>query len=108
MITTGRGVLAMVLVSQALRGLAYGLAAVQLGAVLGGQGLDAPAVGLVLAAVVAGSAAASLALGRFGDRFGRARAYRLLYAALALAGVVLALGGSAWLLARMATSCALS
>jgi MFS family permease len=99
MTTTGRGVLATVLAAQALRGLGYGLAAVQLGAVLRGQGLDAPGVGLVLAAIVAGSAAASLALGRWGDRLGRARAYGLLYLALALGGVVLAAGGPAWLLA---------
>ena len=108
MTTTGRGVLATVLVAQALRGLGYGLAAVQLGAVLRGQGLDAPAVGLVLAAIVAGSAAASLALGRWGDRVGRARAYALLYLALALGGVVLVAGGPAWLLALVALSGALS
>jgi MFS family permease len=105
---SGRRVLAVVLAAQSLRGVGYGLAAVQLGAILHGQGLDARGVGLVLAAIVAGSAAASLALGRFGDRLGRARAYRLLYAALALAGVVLALGGPAWLLALVALSGALS
>ena len=49
-----RGVLVTVLAAQALRGLGYGLAAVQLGAVLRGQGLDAAGVGLVLAAIVAG------------------------------------------------------
>src|SRR5215216_4600686 len=65
MTTTDRRVLVTVLAAQALRGLGYGLAAVQLGAVLRDQGLDAPAVGLVLAAIVAGSAAASLALGRW-------------------------------------------
>jgi MFS family permease len=106
--TSGRGVLAMVLVSQALRGLGYGLAAVQLGAVLRGQGLDAPAVGLVLAAIVAGSAAASLALGRWGDWFGRARAYTLLYLALAVSGLILAVGGPAWLVALVALTGALS
>ena len=66
MTSSGRGVLVTVLAAQALRGLGYGLAAVQLGAVLRGQGLDAPGVGLVLAAIVAGSAAASLVLGRWG------------------------------------------
>jgi MFS family permease len=65
-------------------------------------------VGLVLAAIVAGSAAASLAIGRWGDRLGRARAYALLCAALALGGVVLAAGGPAWLLALVALSGALS
>jgi MFS family permease len=104
----GRGVVAVVLVSQGLRGVGYGLAAVQLGSILRGQGLNASGVGLVLAAIVAGSAIASLALGRWGDRLGRARAYRLLYVALTLAGVVLALGGPAWLLALIALSGALS
>jgi predicted MFS family arabinose efflux permease len=108
MTTSERRVLATALAAQALRGLGYGLAAVQLGAVLRGQGLDAPAVGLVLAAIVAGSATASLALGRWGDRLGRARAYALLYLALTLGGVVLAAGGPAWLLALVALSGALS
>jgi predicted MFS family arabinose efflux permease len=106
--TGRRGVLATVLASQALRGLGYGLTAVQLGAVLRGRGLDARGVGVVLAAVVAGSAAASLALGRWGDRLGRRRAYGLLYLALAAAGVVLAAGGPPWLLALVALSGALS
>jgi predicted MFS family arabinose efflux permease len=101
-------VLATVLASQALRGLGYGLAAVQLGAVLRGQGLDARAVGLVLAAIVAGSAAASLALGRWGDRLGRARSYALLYVALTAAGILIAAGAPAWLLALVALSGALS
>jgi predicted MFS family arabinose efflux permease len=103
-----RRVLGVVLAAQGLRGVGYGLAAVQLGAILRGQGLDARGVGLVLAAIVAGSAAASLAIGRFGDRLGRARVYGLLYAALALAGVVLAFGGPPWLLALVGLSGALS
>jgi MFS family permease len=108
MTTSGRGVLATVLAAQALRGLGYGLAAVQLGAVLRDAGLDSRAVGLVLAAIVAGSAATSLALGRWGDRFGRARSYGLLYMALTAAGVLIAAGAPAWLLALVALSGALS
>src|SRR5215207_6431808 len=108
MTTSGRDVLATVLAAQALRGLGYGLAAVQLGTVLRGQGLDAPGVGLVLAAIVAGSAAASLALGHWGDRLGRARSYGLLYGALTAAGVLLAAGAPAWLLALVALTGALS
>jgi MFS family permease len=104
----GRRVLSVVLVAQGLRGVGYGLAAVQLGAILRAEGLDAQGVGLVLAAIVGGSATTSLGLGRWGDRWGRARAYRLLYAALALAGVILALDGPAWLLALIALSGALS
>jgi len=106
--TSGRGALAVVLTSQALRGVGYGLAAVQIGAVLRGEGLDSQGVGMVLAAIVAGSALASLALGRWGDWLGRARAYGLLYVALALGGVVLAAGGPTWLLALVALSGALS
>jgi len=104
----GRRVLAVILAAQGLRGVGYGLAAVQLGALLRGRGLDAGGVGLVLAAIVAGTAAASLALGRWGDRLGRARAYGLLYAALALGGVALAAGAPVWLLALVALSGALS
>jgi len=101
-------VVATVLASQALRGVAYGLVAVQLGAVLRDRGLDSTQVGLVLAAIVAGSALASLALGRWADRVGRARCYGLLYVALAAAGVVLASGWPLWLLALVALSGALS
>jgi len=108
MTSSGRGVLVTVLAAQALRGLGYGLAAVQLGAVLRGQGLDAPDVGLVLAAIVAGSVAASLALGRWGDRVGRARSYGLLYGALTATGLLIAAGAPAWLLALVALSGALS
>jgi len=107
-VPAGRRVLAVVLASQALRGIGYGLAAVQLGAVLRGEGLDAQGVGLVLAAIVAGSAVASMALGRWGDRVRRARAYGLMYVALALCGVVLAEGWPAWLLTLIALSGALS
>ena len=103
-----RGPAAVVLGAQALRGVGYGLTAVQLGAVLREQGLRSSAVGLVLAAIVAGNALASLALGRWGDRIGRARAYKLLHAALALTGVVLVAGWPVWLLALVALSGALS
>src|SRR5215211_4761910 len=103
-----RGVLATVLAAQALRGLGYGLAAVQLGAILRGKGLDAAGVGLVLAAIVAGSAAASLALGRWGDRVGRARSYGLLYGALTVTGILIAAGAPPWLLALVALTGGLS
>ena len=102
------GPAAVVLGAQALRGVGYGLTAVQLGAVLRGQGLGSSAVGLVLAAIVAGNATTSLALGRWGDRIGRVRVYGLLYVALALAGVVLGAGGPVWLFALVALSGALS
>ena len=112
MSSTGRpprfGVVATVLASQALRGVAYGLLAVQLGAVLRKRGLSPADVGLMLAAIVAGSALASLALGRWADRLGRARCYGLLYVALAAEGVVLASGWPLWLVGLVALSGALS
>ena len=49
----------------------------------------------MLAAILAGSALASVALARFGDRIGRRRAYRLLLVVMGVAGTVFALTG--WL-----------
>jgi MFS family permease len=103
-----RALVNTVLASQALRGVGYGLLAVQLGAVLRGRGLDPSEVGLLLAAIVAGSALASLALGRWGDRVGRARCYGSLYVALAAGGFVLAASWPLWLLTVVALSGALS
>jgi MFS family permease len=103
-----RALVNTVLASQALRGVGYGLLAVQLGAVLRGRDLDPTEVGLLLAAIVAGSALASLALGRWGDRVGRARCYGSLYVALAAGGFVLAASWPLWLLAVVALSGALS
>jgi MFS family permease len=98
----------IVLAAQALRGAGYGLAAVQLGAILRTGGLTPAGVGLVLAAIVAGCVTASLALARWGDRAGRRRAYAALYAALACCGAVIASGAPLWLLALVAMTGALS
>lgn len=80
----------------------------QLGALLRGQGLGSARVGLVLAAIVAGSVTASLGLARWGDRVGRRRAYAGLYVALAGCGTVIAAGAPVWLLGLVALSRALS
>ncbi|MFC4119936.1 MFS transporter [Nonomuraea zeae] len=98
----------LIFAAQALRGLAYGLAAVQLATLLRAEGLQAAGVGLVLAAVMAGGALASIALGRWGDRFGRRRSYAVLYLALALCGSLIAAGAPVWLLSLAALSGALS
>jgi len=50
----------------------------------------------VLAAVLAGTVLASLAVGRWGDRIGRRRCYAALYGALTLTGIVFAYAGSLW------------
>ncbi|MEV4580923.1 MFS transporter [Nonomuraea jabiensis] len=98
----------VLLTSQAFRGLGYGVAAVQLGALMGGDGLSATEVGLVLAAILVGSFLTSLVLARWGDRLGRRRAYAGLYAALLLCGLVIATGLPWWLLAVAALSGAMS
>ncbi|WP_431922010.1 MFS transporter [Nonomuraea jabiensis] len=98
----------VLLTSQAFRGLGYGVAAVQLGALMGGDGLSATEVGLVLAAILVGSFLTSLVLARWGDRLGRRRAYAGLYAALLLCGLVIATGLPWWLLAVAAFSGAMS
>ena len=53
---------------------------------------EAPAPsGAVLAALLAGIAAVSVLIARYGDRVGRRRCYRLLFVAMAVAGTVFAL-----------------
>ncbi|MDR8414820.1 hypothetical protein MTP10_39595 [Nonomuraea sp. 3-1Str] len=98
----------LIFAAQALRGLAYGLAAVQLATLLLAEGLQAAGVGLVLAAVMAGGALAGIALARWGDRFGRRRSYAVLCLALALCGSLIAVGAPVWLLCLAALSGALS
>ncbi len=52
-------------------------------------------MGLVLASLLAGTALVSVLIGRRGDRIGRRRCYRLLFAGMGVAGTVYALTG--WL-----------
>jgi predicted MFS family arabinose efflux permease len=84
-----------ILTAQAGRAFGYGLAAVLLGATLAASGLTPPQVGLVLAAVVAGTVGASLLVGVLADRLGRRRTYLVLYVVLAGTGVVYA-GTNRW------------
>jgi predicted MFS family arabinose efflux permease len=83
-----------ILTVQALRAFAYGLGSVLVGISLERQGLSGTEVGLVLAALLAGSALATLALARYGDVVGRRRAYLVLFAVMGVAGTVFALTGS--------------
>jgi predicted MFS family arabinose efflux permease len=76
---------------QALRALAYGAGSVLIGVTLDNAGLSGLAIGLILAALLIGSALASLALGRYGDRIGRRRCYISLLVVMALAGTAFAL-----------------
>ena len=94
--------------AQALRAVAYGFGAVLLGATFDRRGFDAIEAGLVVAAVVAGTVAASLVVGRWGDWWGRRRCYRGLYLLLGVTGLVFAVSTEPWLLAGVALLGALS
>ncbi len=98
----------LVLAAQAVRAFGYGLTSVLLGVTLDELGFSGLEVGLVLAAVVAGTAAASVAIARYGDRVGRRRAYLGLYVVLAVTGVVFAFATSPWVLGVVALAGALS
>jgi MFS family permease len=80
---------------QALRAFAYGFSAVILGTSLPAQGLSDVEVGAVFTTMLGGMALASFAVGRWGDRLGRRRLYRLLLAVMGGAGAVFAL--TSWL-----------
>jgi len=81
---------------------------VLLGATLDERGYSSLEVGAVLGSVLAGTVIASLVVGRHGDAVGRRRCYRVLYALLALTGVVYAYASSAWLLVVVSLLGALS
>jgi predicted MFS family arabinose efflux permease len=83
-----------ILAAQAARALAYGLGSVLIGITLAERGLSDTAVGVVLAALLAGSALVSILIARHGDQVGRRHCYRLLFVAMAIAGSVFALTGS--------------
>ncbi|HEY6798052.1 MAG TPA: hypothetical protein VI248_25530, partial [Kineosporiaceae bacterium] len=98
----------LVLAAQALRAFAYGLGAVLLGRTLAALHASGTTVGAVLAGTVTGTAVASLAVARFGDRFGRRRSYRTLYLLLAATGAVFAVADRAWLLVAAGLAGAMS
>jgi MFS family permease len=86
-------------VAQGLRAAAYGFGAVLLSTSLPDRGLSRWQIGLVLGAILAGTAMMSLVVGRFADRIGRRRSYAGLYLLLGLTGVAFAFANSYWLLA---------
>ncbi|MFZ0323543.1 MAG: MFS transporter [Actinomycetes bacterium] len=94
--------------AQALRAAGYGFTSVLLGRLLAARGSSPGQVGLLLAALVAGSAISSLVVGRFGDEVGRRRSYALIYLGVAVAGVIVASGAPLWLIAVVALSGTLS
>ena len=93
---------------QAVRAAGYGFTAVLLGALLADRGFSSIQAGLTLMALIAGTALASLAVGRYGDRMGRRGSYALLFGGIALAGVAVAAGGPWWVLLVIALTGTLS
>jgi MFS family permease len=85
-------------VVQALRAFAYGLGSVVIGVSLSRRGFSGAQVGIVLGALLAGVALASIAVARTGDRIGRRRWYLGLLVTMGIAGAAFALTGSLWLL----------
>lgn len=76
----------VILVARGLRALAYGFGSVLLGVSLEARGWSGARVGLLLTAIVAGTAITSFLVGRYGDRVGRRMTYATLFAGLALSG----------------------
>jgi predicted MFS family arabinose efflux permease len=93
---------------QALRAFVYGLGSVLIGVTLADLGLSGVEVGLVISALVAGTAIVSVLLARYGDRVGRLRCYSGLLALMGIAGTVFALTDSIWLLVLAALTGTLS
>jgi MFS family permease len=98
----------LLIAGQGARAAGYGFTAVLLGALLAARGFTNVQVGVVLTALIAGTALASLAVGRFGDRFGRRRSYGVFFGGVAVAGVVVAAGAPLWLLLVVALTGTLS
>lgn len=97
-----------ILAAQAMRAFGYGFAAVLLGSSLDRRGYSSLEVGVVLTAVVAGTVAASMAVGRWADRLGRRRSYAALYLVLSATGIVLAATSPLWALILVALAGGLS
>ena len=93
---------------QAVRAFLYGFSSILIGASLAATGLDAAAVGAVFTAMLLGMAISALAVGRWGERFGRRRTYAVLLAVMGIAGTVFALTGLVPLLVLAALTGTLS
>jgi MFS family permease len=98
----------LLVAGQGVRAAGYGFTAVLLGALLAARSFTSVQVGVVLTALIAGTALASLAVGRFGDRFGRRRSYAVFFCGIAAAGVAVAAGAPLWVLLVVALTGTLS
>jgi MFS family permease len=93
---------------QGVRAFVYGFGSVTLGASLARAGLSGTEVGLVFAALLAGSALASFLVTARADRLGRRFVYRALLVSMGLAGAIFAVTDSLPLLILAALTGTLS
>ncbi len=98
----------LLVAGQGVRAVGYGFTAVLLGALLAARGYSSLQAAAVLTALIAGTALASLAVGAFGDRFGRRRSYAAFFCGIAVAGVLVAAGAPLWVLLVVALTGTLS
>ena len=97
-----------ILVAQALRAFDYGYAAVLLGVTLDARGWSTTRVGILLTAILAGTALLSIVVGRYGERIGRRRLYAALFVGLALSGLAFGLTTNVVVLVAVALTGTLS
>jgi MFS family permease len=98
----------LLIAGQAVRAAGYGFTAVLLGALLSARGYSHLRAGVVLTALIAGTALASLVVGALADRVGRRRSYAAFFLGVAVAGAVVAAGAPFWVLLVVALTGTLS
>ena len=97
-----------IVAAQGLRAAGYGFTAVLLGALLAARDYTPLRAGLVLGALVGGTAGASLLVGAVADRVGRRRCYVALFLGVAGAVAAVAAGAAFWVLLVVALTGVLS
>ena len=98
----------LLIAGQGVRAAGYGFTAVLLGALLAARGYTSLQAGVVLTALIAGTALASVAVGALADRIGRRRCYAVFFAGVSVAGVVVAAGVPLWAMLAVAVTGTLS
>jgi predicted MFS family arabinose efflux permease len=91
-----------ILAAQGLRAAAYGFSSILLGVSLEAGGWNSGQVGMVLGAILVGTAALSFVAGSVGDRVGRRRFYALLFLGLSVSGLAFGLTDRFWVLILVA------
>src|SRR5438067_9574040 len=82
----------LLVIGQGVRAAGYGFTAVLLGALLAARGYSHLRAGVVLTAIIAGTALSSLVVGALADRIGRRRSYAAFFLGIAVAGAIVGSG----------------